>query len=359
MSAMALDRRRFLLTLASLTTAVAGLSACNASAGSAGSAEPAAGGSSTGAAAEPGAFPVTLAHKYGETVLEQAPTRIVTVGLKEQDDLLALGLVPVGATTWLTLPDDAVVGPWAEEALAGRPAPEALDATDGIPFEKIAALQPDLVLALYSGLTQEQYDKLSQFAKVVAQPEEHIDYGIPWDEQAAAVGKAVGRPATMAGLIEATKKTVTDAAAAHPEFAGRTTMVVTPYEGLYVYGAEDPRVRLMTDLGFVLPPELEELLPKGSSFGGNVSAERAEVLDVDTLVCFAEEGDEQGQIETKVFQQLGVHAQRRTVWLRDADTATNPFSFLTVLSLPYLLESFVPRVVAAVDGDPGTSTAQA
>jgi iron complex transport system substrate-binding protein len=134
---------------------------------------------------------------------------------------------------------------------------------------------------------------------------------------------------------------------------------VTPYEGLYVYGAEDPRVRLMTDLGFVLPEELEELLPKGSSFGGNVSAERAEVLDVDALVCFADEGDEQGEIETKVFQQLDVHTERRTIWLRDADRATNPFSFLTVLSLPYLLEAFVPRVAAAVDGDPATSSAQA
>lgn len=353
---MPFTRRRFLLTLASVTTAAAGLSACNASAGSTGTeAAPAA----EGQGAEAGAFPVTLTHKYGETVIEQAPTRIVTVGLKEQDDLLALGLVPVGATKWLTLPDDAVVGPWAEAALAGRPAPQALDATDGIPFEAIAALQPDLVLALYSGLTQEQYDKLSQVAKVVAQPAQHIDYGIPWDEQASAVGQAVGQPAKMAGLVEATKKAVTDAAAAHPEFAGRTTMVVTPYEGLYVYGAEDPRVRLMTDLGFVLPDELDELLPEGSSFGGNVSAERAEVLDVDALVCFAEEGDEQGQIETKVFQQLAVHRERRTVWLRDADEATNPFSFLTVLSLPYLLESLVPRVAAAVDGDPATSSAQA
>lgn len=354
---MSFTRRRFLLTLASVTTAAAGLSACNASAGSTGTeAAPAAEGQG---GAEAGAFPVTLAHKYGETVIEQAPTRIVTVGLKEQDDLLALGLVPVGATKWLTLPDGAVVGPWAEAALAGRPAPQALDATDGIPFEEIAALQPDLVLALYSGLTQEQYDKLSQVAKVVAQPEDHIDYGIPWDEQATAVGKAVGQPAKMAELVAATKKTVTDAAAAHPEFAGKTTMVVTPYEGLYVYGAEDPRVRLMTDLGFVLPDELEELLPKGSSFGGNVSAERAEVLDVDALVCFAEEGDEQGQIETKVFQQLDVHRERRTIWLRDADEATNPFSFLTVLSLPYLLEAFVPRVAAAVDGDPTTSSDQA
>ena len=245
------SRRRFLLTLAALPAAAAGLSACNASAGQT-DAAPAASGSA-GAGGEAGAFPVTLPHKYGETVIEQAPTRIVTVGLKEQDDLFALGLVPVGATKWFDLGDSDVVGPWAQDALAGQPAPKTLDATDGIPFEEIAALQPDLVLALYSGLTQEQYDKLSQIAKVVAQPKDHIDYGIPWDEQATTVGRAVGQPAKMAEKVAATKKVLADAAAAHPEFRGKTSLVVTPYEGLYVYGAEDPRVRLMTDLGFVVP----------------------------------------------------------------------------------------------------------
>ena len=46
----------------------------------------------------------------------------------------------------------------------------------------------------------------------------------------------------------------------------------------------------------------------------------------------------------------------RTVWSRTEDPGTTPFSFLTALSLPYLLEKFVPRVAAAVDGDPATTT---
>lgn len=352
---MPVSRRQFLIAAAGASAAL-GLTACNASAGATGGA--ADGSASSGPAGEAGAFPVTIAHKYGETVIEQAPTRVVTVGLKEQDDLLALGLVPVGATKWLSQEDDQIVGPWARAALGDRPLPEALDATDGIPFEEVAALQPDLILALYAGLTAEQHDKLSQIAPVVAQPEDYIDYGIPWDVQAETVGRAVGQPAKMTELVAASRKALTDAAAAHPEFKGKTSMVVTPYEGLFAYGAEDPRVRLLTDLGFVLPPDFDEVLAKGSSFGGNISAERAEILDVDALICFAEEGDEQKQVETALFRRLDVATQGRAVWLRDADRATPPFSFLTVLSLPYLLEAFVPRVAAAVDGDPVTSTAQ-
>jgi len=355
------SRRRFLLGLAGASAVAAGLTACNGSAGSgAGSgAGPAASGTAGAAAAEPGAFPVTIAHKYGDTVVPQAPARVVTVGLKEQDDLLALGLVPVGATKWLSQDDDAVVGPWAEAALGDRPRPAALEGTDGVPFEAVAALAPDLILALYSGLTAEQYEKLSAIAPVVAQPEEYVDYGIPWDVQAESVGRAVGRPTRMAELVAAGRQALTDAAAAHPEFRGRTAMVVTPYEGLYAYGDEDPRVRLLTDLGFVLPEDLADVLPKGSSFGGSISAERAEILDVDALVCFAEEGDQQAQVETALFRRLDVAEQQRTVWMRQADRATPAFSFLTVLSLPYLLEALVPRLVAAVDGDVATSTAQA
>lgn len=352
---MTVSRRQFLITAAGASAAV-GLSACNASAGSTGGAADAS--ASSGAAGEAGAFPVTIAHKYGETVIEQAPTRVVTVGLKEQDDLLALGLVPVGSTKWLSQEDDDIVGPWARSALGERPLPKALNGTDGIAFEDIAALQPDLILALYSGLTAEQHDKLSQIAPVVAQPKDYIDYGIPWEVQAETVGRAVGQPAKMRELVTASRQALTDAAAAHPEFRGKTAMVVAPYEGLYAYGGEEPRVRLLTDLGFVLPPDFAEVLAKGSSFGGNISAERAEILDVDALVCFAEEGGEQGQVETAIFRRLDVSTQGRTVWLRDGDRATPPFSFLTVLSLPYLLEAFVPRVVAAVDGDPATSTAQ-
>lgn len=353
---MPLSRRSLLGSLAAV--AVPALAACAADATPTTRTDDTVTGGSTGP--EPGALPVTIAHKYGETTVTSEPTRIVCVGLKEQDDLLALGLVPVGASKWLELGQGGIIGPWAEAALAGRPAPQALETVDGIGFEAVAALAPDLILALYAGLTEEQYTKLTAIAPVVAAPQEYVDYGIPWDVQAEIVGRAVGRPARMGQLVAASERAVTDAAAAHPDFAGRTSLVVTPYEGIYVYGEQDPRTRLLTSLGFVLPAGFAEALgDTGNTFGGNISDERADLLDVDALVCFADEGEEQAQIETDVFRRFDVAKQDRTIWLRTQDRATDPFSFLTVLSLPYLLENFVERVAAAVDGDPATSSEQA
>ena len=43
------------------------------------------------------------------------------------------------------------------------------------------------------------------------------------------------------------------AAAEHPEFEGQEAATVTIYEGIFVYGPEDPRGRLLTDLGFTYP----------------------------------------------------------------------------------------------------------
>lgn len=354
---MDITRRRLLVTAGLAAAAVAGLSGCNASAGRA-SGEAASPAASPGA--EDGAFPVTIAHKFGETTIESEPQRIVCVGLKEQDDLLALGIVPVGASNWIEFSDgNAIIGPWAKEVLGSAPMPKALETNDGISFEDIAGLQPDLILALYAGPTQAEYDKLSNIANTVAFPKDYVDYGIPWDVQAETVGRAVGRPKAMADKVAMSKQAITDAAAANPSFAGKTAMVVTPYEGLWVYGAQDPRVRLMNDLGFVNPAGFEELFPNADTFGGNISPEKAEILNVDTLVCFADEGEQQSQVETKLFKSQDVYTEGRTVWFRTDDEGTTALSFLTVLSLPYLLERFVPRVAAAVDGDPATPTDEA
>ena len=45
------------------------------------------------------------------------------------------------------------------------------DEGDGIDFEAVAASQPDVILAAYSGLSQADYTTLSQIAPVVAYPE--------------------------------------------------------------------------------------------------------------------------------------------------------------------------------------------
>jgi len=50
-------------------------------------------------------------------------------------------------------------------------------------------------------------------------------------------------------------------------------------------------------------------------------------------------------------------AQGRAVFLDENDTLGKAFSFVTPLSIPFLLDGLVPQLSAAVDGDSTTAAA--
>jgi iron complex transport system substrate-binding protein len=296
------------------------------------------------------AFPLTIEHKYGKTAIASVPKRIVTVGLTDHDALLALGVVPVGTTEWFGKHPSAV-WPWAQDKLGGAK-PELVGDGSTISFEKIAALKPDLILALYAGLTEEHYKTLSQIAPTVAQPGSYVDYGIPWQELTRTVGKIVGQAAEADQLVNGVEARFAKTRADHPEFVGASAVVATPYEGIYVYGPEDARGRFLTALGFKLPEGLVEIT--GKEFGGNLSMERADLLDVDVIV-WLDAKDAKGPLGGPLYSSLKVHTQAREVLL---DSYNDPLggatSFVSVLSLPFLLDGLVPQLASAVDGDPAT-----
>ena len=293
---------------------------------------------------------MTLEHKYGSTTISARPERIVTVGLTDHDALLALGIAPVGVTEWFGARPHAT-WEWAQDEL-GDAKPEVVGDGSGVNFEKIAALKPDLILALYSGLTQEHYDLLAKIAPTVAQPSTYVDYGIPWQELTRTVGAAVGQPDQADKLVRDVEARFEQVRGEHPEFAGATALVATPYEGIWVYGPEDVRGRFLTALGFALPDQLAEVT--GTQFGGNLSMERADMLDVDAIIWLDAE-DASGPLGGPVYASLDVHTQGREVFLKSTgDPLGGATSFVSVLSLPYLLDGIVPRLAAALDGDPAT-----
>lgn len=304
------------------------------------------------------AFPVTVAHKYGSTTIKAEPKRIVTVGLTEQDAVLALGKVPVGTTEWLGGYKGAI-GPWAEDKLAGAELPTVLkDTGTGPQVEKIAALKPDLILAVYSGLTKEQYESLSKFAPVVAQPKAYNDYGVPWQELTETVGQALGKPEEATKIVEDTEAEIAAAAAEHPEFKGASAVMATPYEGMFVFGSQDARSRIMTGLGFALPKDLDKAI--GDQFGANISKERTDLLDQDAVVWIV--GDlakDSGKLHKDAsYKDLAVVKEGREVFVDESSDYGNATSFVSALSLPYVIERLVPQLTAAVDGKADTKVEQ-
>jgi iron complex transport system substrate-binding protein len=307
--------------------------------------------------AEAHAFPVTIEHKYGSTTITREPQRVVVAGLREQDALLALGVVPVATTEWFGKHPGAIF-PWARAKLGDAKPPAVLTNTDGVQIEKVAAQRPDLILAIYSGLTKKEYDALSQFAPVVAQPEGEVDYGSSWQEEQLITGKAVGRPAKAQELVDRAEREIAKAAAEHPEFKGRTAANISDYQGIFVYGSQDVRTRMLEELGFSYPDELERAFP--NEFGGQLSEEKTDAVDVDALVWFADGDRSVDELKrAPVYSKLRVRREGRDVFIRGKDRVYEATSFPSVLSIPTLMKELVPRLAAAVDGDPKTSTDQA
>ena len=104
-----------------------------------------------------GAFPITIEHAFGETVIEEKPERVATVAWGNHEAALALGVVPVimEAATYGDDDDNGVL-PWVEDKVEemGAEMPDTYDYTDGIDFEAISAAEPEVILAGYSGITQ-------------------------------------------------------------------------------------------------------------------------------------------------------------------------------------------------------------
>src|SRR6187200_1657243 len=149
---------RLRVLAAAIVAALAtGLSACSSAAPATTAAAPA----STSASA--GAFPATIATKFGDVTVNAKPTRVVALGWGDAETALALGVQPVGASDWLGFGGEGV-GPWAE----GRydEAPEIIETLEPS-YEAIAALEPDLILDTRSAATQERYDLLSAIAPTV------------------------------------------------------------------------------------------------------------------------------------------------------------------------------------------------
>jgi iron complex transport system substrate-binding protein len=300
-----------------------------------------------------GSFPATVEHRYGRTTISTAPKRVAVVGLMEQDALLALGIAPVAATEWFGEYPGAI-WPWARDKLAGRPDPTVLSFADGIQFEKVAALRPDLIVGIYSALKPDDYETLSKIAPTIAQPVgSNVDWTASWQEVTVMVGTAVGLRAKAQSLVDEVEGVIAKHAADNPSFKGRTGLVATPYEGFYVYGAKDPRGRLLQSLGFAMPEGLDEVV--GKEFGANLSSERTRLLDVDALVWLLEAHDaDRKRIESnRLYAGLAVSREGRDVFVAGdkAKAYYGSTSFISVLSLPMLLDRLVPQLAAAVDGD--------
>ncbi|MEZ0577115.1 ABC transporter substrate-binding protein [Nocardioides sp. MH1] len=306
--------------------------------------------------AEADAFPVTVESALGDAVIEDAPERVVTVGYADSDVALSLGVVPIASEkiTWGGTAGGSTV--WFDDALAeidGARAPERLDTTDGIPVDEIIALEPDLVLGTNSGLTQQDFDKLTKAGiPVVAYPGDM--WFTTWQQSLELAGRALGRTAVADRVVADTEQVIADTAAKYPQLDGATIAYtyLNPADTsqIGIYSAEENRPVLLAQLGAVTPAIVDEVSEPGV-FYTTISAERAKDVEADVLLTDAESEADIETIETDpLLSQVPAIASGH--WYASTDhVASLPMSAPSALSLPYAMENYIPHVAAAVDGD--------
>ena len=275
-----------LLSLAVAATTVISLAAC-----SAGPATDAAGG------AGDGAFPITIEHAYGETVITAKPERIAAVAWANHEVPLALGIVPVGMSkaTWGDDDGDGVL-PWVEDKLEelGAETPVLFDETDGVDFEAVNDVNPDVILASYSGITQEEYDTLSKIAPVVAYPD--VAWGTSVEDMIRMNSTALGLAEEGEALVADLDAQVADALAANPGLEGKKLLFSfldpADFSQIGFYTSHDTRPGFLSSIGLPQPTIVDEESAGTEAFYLSVSSEQADrFADVDVFVTYGDDAD--------------------------------------------------------------------
>ncbi|GLZ30227.1 ABC transporter periplasmic component [Lentzea sp. NBRC 105346] len=144
-----------------------------------------------GTKAKPGEFPRTIKHALGETKLEKKPERVIVLDTGELDNVVALGIKPVG----IAYTDGSPTMPRYVGDKAGQP--ENVGSITSLNLETITKLKPDLILG--SRLRAEaQYPKLSAIAPTVFS----VRPGYTWKENFQLNAAALDKVEEAAKMLE-------------------------------------------------------------------------------------------------------------------------------------------------------------
>lgn len=291
-------------------------------------------------------YPMTINHFFGETVLESKPERIATIGWENQDTPLALGVVPVGvsAANYGKVSKDKL-HMWTADAYVklGEEHPNVFDDVDGYDFEAISDCNPDVILASYSGLTEEDYNTLSQIAPVI--PYETAPWQTYWRDQTILNATGMGMKEEGEKIVAEVDALIDEKVSQYPELKGTKTAFcwinAGDFSTFFVYLPTDPRANYLTDLGLEFPESVTKLAKDSEAFSVTLSRENADLLnDVEMMVVY---GDEALLEELQADELMNKIPAIRdgAVVLIDSETALAGASTPSILSIPYEIDEYL------------------
>lgn len=339
---MTVSRKSFILGTASLSTTTL-LAAC---------------GRSKSALSTTSGKTISIKHVYGTTEVPADATKVATVAWANQDVLLALGIMPLGFSkqTW-GVTDGSGMLPWTKEKVDeltanGAAQPKLFDDDGGVKInpQAVNATKPEVILAVYSGMSKEEYETLSKIAPTVAYPK--VAWGTPWRETIAINATAVGKKTEGDTLVADLEKQVADAVAKHPQIKGKAAAFCYTAEGdatkFGYYTTADPRTAFLPDLGMKVPASVEKTSKENASaFNVDISTENADSLnDFDLIVMYGTESDLAAMQANSLLSQVRAIKNGAVAFVGNSDpmaASTNPGP----LSIPWGIEKYVGLIATA------------
>jgi iron complex transport system substrate-binding protein len=299
-------------------------------------------------------YPMTIKHAFGETVIEKQPEKVATISWGNQDVPLALGVVPAGVSKAnYGKADENGLLPWTAEKYKelGVEKPVTFDDIDGLDYEAISDAKPDVILAAYSGITQEEYDLLSKIAPVVAYSK--LPWQTYWRDQIKINATAIGKKDEGNKLVSDLEEKITEKTNEYPKLKGKKAAFCyfNPADlgKFYIYLPTDPRAAYLTDLGLELPESVKKLAETSDSFAIEISSENIDKLaDVDVIVTY---GNDTLLKQLKADALLGTvpAVKRGSVALIEEGSTLAASCTPSALSIPATIDEYLKIIGEAED----------
>ena len=297
---------------------------------------------------------IRIQHAFGETVLDHKPERIVTIAWENGDTPLALGIAPVGVSESNYGAETANhLHAWTDAGFAalGVTEPNVFDDTAGWDYEAIADAAPDVILCAYSGLSQEEYDRLSQIAPTV--PYKERPWQTTWRDQTIENAAALGLEAEGKALVEDMDALIAGKLEAYPQIVGKHAAFcwidASDMSTFYIYLNTDPRAAYLEDLGLAVPDSVKALTENAEDFSITVSRENADQLnDVELMIVYGDQSLLDAMQADALMNQIPAVRDGAVVLL---DSAGNLAAGTTpsILSIPYNIDEYLTVINEAAE----------
>ncbi|MEK0316614.1 iron-siderophore ABC transporter substrate-binding protein [Cohnella sp. 56] len=299
-------------------------------------------------------YPIVIKHAFGETVIESKPERVATIQWANHDVVLALGVVPVGfSAANYGVQDDSGMLPWTAQKLKelNVDKPNIFQDTDGLDFEAISDSHPDVILAAYSGITQEDYNTLSQIAPVV--PYQSKPWATTWREQVLYNATGMGMKAEGEQLIKDTENLIKEKASAYPQMQGKKVVWANfsakDLSKFHIYTPADPRGDFLIELGMTYPEGVTSQITDPTAYSLNLSAENADALnDADIIIGYGDDSLYQAVKADSLLGKIPAIKRGSVVFIGNGTplaASGNP----NPLSIAYTIDDYLKLIAGAID----------